>query len=165
MKRKRLLTVILILLFAAAGAFAVFRYERSADSAFPYDKLVRKGYSGSEEELIASLVGEELSPYAGEKSAYELACENGFKGDIGMWTKLLTGKKDSSENKTVYSVACKQGYKGSFAQWLSGLCENPEALGRTADGEGKTDYEYACEYGFEGSFIEWMISLISDKEL
>lgn len=150
------LMVLLLLLTACGGA--------ASDGAV-FDKIVQGGYSGSEEELIASLVGEELSPYDEEKSAYELACEKGYSKSADDWMKTVAGAVAAEDGASAYSVACENGYDGSFAEWLAGLCENPDELGISGYGEKKTDYEYACEYGYEGSFIEWLISLINDKEL
>lgn len=144
--------------------FCLTACNRNTDES-PYLKAISNGYTGSEEEWIAALVGEELSTNAEELSAYEVACDMGYSKDVKTWMKDITGVSSSDENKTAYTVSCENGYDGSFADWLAGTCDNPDELGKSAYGESKTEYEYACEYGYEGTFIEWMISLINDKNL
>jgi len=164
--KKKLLVIPVLLLLVLIGISSCAKVEpNDQTSGFPYDTIMQKGYTGSQEELIASLVGEELSPYNEEKSAYELAAEKGYSGSIEEWMKTLTGAESSDAKKSAYSVACENGYDGTLAEWLTSLCEKPDEMGKSVYGESKTDYEYACEYGYEGSFIEWMISLINDKEL
>lgn len=164
MKRK-LLALAIIFSFALTGlSSCAIGTSKHRTGGFPYDAIVRDGYTGSEEEWVASLVGEEMSPYAEEKSAYALAKEKGYSGSIGNWTETIAGAKSSDADKTVYAVACANGYNGTLAEWLNDLCEFPEELGKSENGQSKTSYEYACEYGYEGPFIEWMISLISGEE-
>ena len=59
------------------------KYSESA-----YDIAVKNGYKGTEEQWLASLVGE-----AGEngKSAYDLAVDNGYKEDVKSWLASLIG--------------------------------------------------------------------------
>lgn len=130
-------------------------------SKTPYDELCADGYRGTPEELIAALVGEQALTGI-EKSAYCIACESGYQGDFGQWTKTLVGVSLSDETVPAYTAACEKGYTGTFPQWLESLVPNPEKLGK--GGEEKSPYELACEYGFEGTYSEWMVSLANDTE-
>ena len=124
-----------------------------------YRTLCDNGYTGTQEQLIASLVGEEKAPQG--DTAYKLATENGYKKTKADWIKTLTGAKEADESLSTYQIACKNGYEGDLTQWLNHIADNPETLGKSKDGNS-TDYELACEYGFMGTFIEWLVSLSSE---
>ena len=155
----------LVVILISVMVFSACSSTNDEPAANPFNASVENGYLGSEEEWIAALIGEEVSPYDEEKSAYELACDKGYSQTLEIWMKDITGVASSDTEKTAYAVACENGYDGTLAEWLTSICEDPEALGKSEYGETKTDYEYACEYGYEGSFIEWMISLINDKDM
>lgn len=127
-----------------------------------YRTLVKAGYSGSQEQLLASLVGEEMG---GDqvRTAYSLACENGYEEGESVWLETLTGVAVEAAGKSPYEIACANGFRGSFAEWLEEIADNPEKLGRSKKNGKKTGYEMACEYGYEGSFTEWLISVSNDK--
>ena len=125
-----------------------------------YRTLCDDGYTGSQEQLIASLVGEEME--AEGDSAYALAVKNGYEKNKVDWIKTLTGAEAADESLSTYQVACANGYEGSLTQWLNHIAEDPDALGKSKDGN-PTDYEQACENGFAGTFIEWIISLSSER--
>lgn len=128
----------------------------------PYQKICMHGYKGSEEQFIASLVGEEIDP-ASQKTAYELAKTNGYEESEKIWMKTLTGESENYEGKTPYSVMCENEYDGSFAQWLTDITIKPNKLGKSKRGQEATEYELACTYGYEGSFIEWLVSISSEQ--
>lgn len=58
-----------------------------------------------------SLVGED------GKSAYEIAVENGFVGDVTEWLASLKG----AYGKSAYDVAVANGFVGTVAQWVASL--------------------------------------------
>ena len=116
-----------------------------------YRTLCDDGYTGTQEQLIASLVGEEAAPQG--ETAYDLAVKNGYRKSQSHWMTTLTGA-DSS--KTPYQAACENGYQGTLIQWLNQIVEQPEALGKS------TEYERACAYGYTGTYIEWLVWLTSD---
>ena len=93
-----------------------------------YRTLCDDGYTGTQEQLIASLVGEETE--SGGDTAFTLAVENGYRKSKPDWIKTLTGAKTFDEKQTPYQVACANGYEGSLSQWLTHIAENPEALGK-----------------------------------
>ncbi len=51
-----------------------------------YDIAVQLGFTGTQEEWIASLQGEQGPP---GKSAFDVAVENGFTGTEAEWTEVL----------------------------------------------------------------------------
>jgi len=74
-----------------------------------------------------------------EKSAYDLAVEQGFEGSLDDWLKTL-------EAKSAYDLAVEQGFEGTLDEWLKSL-------------EAKSAYDLAVEQGFEGTLDEWLKSL------
>ncbi len=160
--RKIVLTAAVIIICGSLGAFAIWRANTNADSKSVYQIIVQDGYQGTQEQWLASLVGQEVSPSEG-KTAYELACENGYKRTERVWMKTLTGNAKAASGASPYAVACKNGYSGSLAQWLESIADAPENLGRSEDSSNKTEYELAREYGYTGTFLEWLISVVSDR--
>ena len=126
-----------------------------------YQTLCSDGYTGTQEQLLASLIGEEAGGQ--EQTAYDLAVENGYSKSYSVWMRTLTKAKSEGNQKTPYQVACENGYQGTLTQWLTQLAENPETLGRSNSGEKQTEYEIACENGYVGSFIEWLVALANDR--
>ena len=125
-----------------------------------YRTLCDDGYTGTQEQLMASLVGEEIAPQG--ETAYALAVANGYQKTKADWMKTFTGAKTVDGSLSTYQVACANGYEGTLTQWLNHIAENPDTLGKS-EGEDPTDYELACEYGFTGTFIEWLVSLSSER--
>ena len=68
------------------------------------------------------------------KSAYDLAVENGFKGNVKEFLYSLRGK----DGKSAYELACEHGFRGSVKQWLRSLYGNAESVIHTA---GTIDHE------------------------
>ena len=56
-----------------------------------YELAVEQGFSGTEEEWLASLVGPQGAAGADGKSAYQVAVDGGFTGDEQAWLASLTG--------------------------------------------------------------------------
>ena len=79
------------------------------DSA--YVLAVENGYTGTEEEWLASLKGNQ-----GDNglTAYELAVENGYTGTVAEWLADLEGA-------SAYELAVEAGYEGTKAEWLESL--------------------------------------------
>ena len=90
----------------------------------------------TEEEWLATLAGKDG---AEGKSAYELACANGYTGTVDEWIASLKGEKgdsgedgkDGRDGKSAYEVALANGYSGTEAEWISELLGN-----RTESGTG-----------------------------
>lgn len=150
------ITAVVVVVVAVAVLLIVGRGGRS-----PYETLCDDGYSGSAEELVASLVGEQHAPGV-EVSAYAMAQSRGYEKSFDRFMQTLVGATTEDTAIPAYTLACENGYAGTLAQWVDTLVPNPQQLGRSMAGESKTDYELACEYGFEGSFGEWMVSLANE---
>ena len=127
-----------------------------------YRQIVRNGYAGTQEQWLASLVGEEAASGDAE-TAYELAVENGYNGSESQWLKTLTGVEVDPATQSPYQLACENGFEGTLSEWLAEIADNPEKLGRSNQKGQKTEYELACEYGYSGTFIEWLVSIAHDQ--
>ena len=104
-----------------------------------YQVAVDNGYTGTEEEWLASLVGP-----AG-KSAYQLAVDNGYVGTLPEWIASLKGEPGDS----AYEIAVQEGFVGTKSQWLASLV-GPQGL---------SAYQVAVAEGYEGSISQWLASL------
>lgn len=131
-------------------------YPQNSDSR--YERLTEKGYFGTEEQLIASLVGDQVEDNVRGKSAYEMGVELGFNGSFDEWIFILTDKHESDETKSAYQVICEHGYKGKLLDYLESIIKNVNDLGKSEIIE--TEYERAVSNGFTGNYIEWLISLV-----
>ena len=152
-----ILVLTLFLILAVLAAFLIIPRQQ-----IPFRQIVRDGYSGTQEQWLASLVGEQVNSGTGQ-TAYMLACENGYDKSESVWIHTLTGVKTTSGAKSMYALACENGFNGTLTQWLTHIAENPGILGKSAEGEEKTSYELACEFGFSGTFIEWIVSVASER--
>lgn len=162
-KRKRwksrkivVFSVIAVVLVVAATLWIWSPWERSI-----YQTIVHGGYSGTQEQWLASLVGETVD---GEmETAYTLAVANGYKGSQKQWNRTLTGVDDPSPHTSTYALACENGFDKTLVEWLTEIADTPETLGLSKGEDRKTEYELACEYGYSGSFIEWLVSVTYDR--
>ncbi len=98
-----------------------------------------------------------------DKTAYELAVDNGYAGNIQEWLALLAGEyaqsvRDGEVGKSAYELAVENGYKGTEKEWLASLV----GKGGKKAADGKSVYELALDNGFEGTFVEWLDSLVID---
>ena len=147
---------IIVLLVVAMFVMLWFAQGRSA-----YQMIVHDGYKGTQEQWLASLVGEETDGSA--DTAYELAVKNGYKGSETEWIEAIVGVSLESVNTSPYKLACEHGFEGSLSEWLTGIADTPEMLGQSDNAEQRTEYELACEYGYSGTFIEWLVSVTHDR--
>lgn len=150
------LTGIIVILLAAVAIMLWFMQGRSA-----YQVIVHDGYTGTQEQWLASLVGGETDSNA--DTAYELAVKNGYKGSETEWVEVIVGISVESVNASPYKLACDNGFEGSLSEWLTEIADNPESLGVSGNNGQKTEYELACEYGYTGTFIEWLVSVTHDR--
>ncbi|ATO30458.1 hypothetical protein RA13_14360 [Bacillus atrophaeus] len=87
-----------------------------------YDIAVDKGFSGTEEEWLASLKGEK-----GDKGSTGAIGAKGDKGDTGATGSKgatgATGKdgKDGKDGLSAYELAVQQGFTGTLDEWLASL--------------------------------------------
>ena len=106
------------------------------------------GFSGSQTEWLASLVGADGT--------------NGTDGEDG------TDGTDGDDGASAYELAVADGFSGSQTEWLASLVGADGTNG--TDGEDGTDgtdgddgasaYELAVDDGFSGSQTEWLASLV-----
>ncbi|PRR94640.1 hypothetical protein C6W23_04805 [Bacillus atrophaeus] len=75
-----------------------------------YDIAVDKGFSGTEEEWLASLKGEK-----GDKGSTGAIGAKGDKGDTG------AAGKDGKDGLSAYELAVQQGFTGTLDEWLASL--------------------------------------------
>lgn len=159
-KRKNMavpvLSGVIVILLIAVAAMLLNVHNRSV-----YQVISHDGYTGTQEQWLASLVGEETDMNA--ESAYELAVRNGYIGSESEWIEALAGVSVEKVKTSPYQLACEMGFEGSLTEWLTQIADKPEKLGRSNDEEKKTEYELACEYGYTGTFIEWLVSVTHDR--
>ncbi len=156
MKAKKWFSCVVIVAMIAPMLFGC------SNKTCAYERIVQKGYTGTREEFIASLVGETViqeSDFENE-SAFALAKSKGYRGSFNEWAETLTGSTANEHSASTYSIAQKNGYASSLSDWLTELMNNPDDLG-VSDGETQSAFELACEYGFQGTYIEWLVSLVS----
>lgn len=105
------------------------------------------------------------SYYAGNdvKTAYDLACEQGFTGSIQDWLSLInkidTINQDclSNEVQSAYQSAVNLGFNGTIQDWLSLIyAEKDDCLVGT---NLNNIYESAVKSGFNGTLEEWLSSI------
>ncbi len=146
------LGTILIIVIAVAVLFAIKANTKkptgSAVSETAYSKIVKDGYKGTAEQLLASLVSEH---YDSEKRAFDFAVENGYSKNAEEWLKNILGNKGKllTTEKSSYDSVCENGFTGTEEQWLKTL----EGINES---DGITSYQKACENGFEGSPSDWL---------
>ena len=147
--------ILVIFIIAAAIALLLIR------DTSPFQQLKKDGYKGTEEQWLASLVGETVDKNA--DSAYSLACQNGYTADYATWAEVLTGHSAAESSDSMYDLACQNGYQGTLQEWLLTLAQNPDKLGKSKGTQNKTEYELACDFGYEGTFIEWIVSVAYER--
>ncbi|WBY35247.1 collagen-like protein [Bacillus amyloliquefaciens] len=81
------------------------------------------------------------------KSAYDIAVDNGFQGNVEEWLTSLKGEKGST------GATGAKGDKGD-----TGATGAKGATG-VAGKDGKSAYELAVQQGFTGTLDEWLASL------
>lgn len=152
-----------IVIVLATVAILLVAIVWSTQNQSIYRTIVRNGYTGTQEQMLASLVGEEAD--SDVESAYTLAVNNGYKGTLADWSETFVGVPVEFTGVSTYRQACENGFEGSLTEWLTQIASNPEKLGRSGNGQQKTEYELACEYGYIGTFIEWLVSVTQDRVL
>ena len=139
--------------------------EGAGTDAKTSDKTSVSSGSGDEDALVIfyndgstkEITGATGSGGQDGKSAYEIAVENGFSGDVNAWLASLKGAKgdsgsngtgtqgnpgkdgtDGKNGKSAYEIARDGGYTGTEAEWL-------ESLKGTDGTNGKSAFEIANE--------------------
>ena len=81
-------------------------------------------------------------------SAYDLAVQNGYTGDLEQWLMSLAGETgpEGKVGKSAYELAVENGYTGSIEEWLGSLIGAPGETGKTG-AAGKSAYDLAVENG------------------
>ena len=102
------------------------------------------------------------------KSAYELAVENGFEGDLAAWLTSLHGKDGATgaagaDGKSAFALykEANPEYTGTLEEWLASLVGAQGEKGEAGEtgADGKSAYELACDNGYQGTVQEWLLSL------
>ena len=158
MKYRNHCWAVIVFMMVVTTAFCFYGCKENATCA--YETIVSSGYKGSEEQFIASLVGETYDHDANGVSAYEKAAELGYTKDFEEWSETLTGYRESDSSKTVFQIAKEVGYTGGFSEFLEGLVRDSSQLGRSHSSNNPTEYEKAVNNGYVGSYIEWLIFLV-----
>ena len=117
-----------------------------------YDLAVEKGYTGTIDEWLETLVGERGTD---GKSAYDLAVEKGYTGTLEEWLESLVGKQGAN-GKSTYELAVEKGYTGTLEEWLESLVGEQGI-------DGKSAYDLAVEKGYTGTIDEWLESLVGKQ--
>ena len=115
-----------------------------------YEIAVEYGFSGTEEEWLASLKGER-----GEQGAQG---ERGEKGDPGEPGETGLPGIDGKDGASAYDLAVAGGYEGSASEWLASL-KGEDGQDGSNGIDGKSAYEIAAANGYEGTEEEWLESL------
>lgn len=117
-----------------------------------YELAVEKGYSGTEEEWLESLKGNNGTSGNDGKSAYELAVEKGYRGTLDEWLEDLQGETgQKGESGITPKLKIENGY-----WYVSYDKENQmwEQLGKATDEDGAdgepifsdVDYKTSSDY-------------------
>jgi len=109
------------------------------------------------------------SPGPAGKSAYEVAVDQGFVGDVVAWLESLRGAPGSpgspgspgTPGASAYAVAVANGFVGNEAAWLESLRgESGEPGSPGSPGTpGASAYQVAVAAGFVGDEATWLESL------
>lgn len=125
-----------------------------ADGKSAYEIAVEHGFTGTEEEWLASLEG---ADGVNGLSAYQVAVNNGFVGTEAQWLISLEGTPGANGTNgtngiSAYQSALNNGFIGTEAEWLASI--------EGTDGtNGLSAYEVALSEGFVGTQAEWVASL------
>lgn len=107
------------------------------------------------------------------KSAYDIACDNGFVGTEAAWVASLKGADGADgadgSSVTITNVSETDAPGGTntvtFSDGMTLQVKNGrDGAGSSSPGaEGKSAYDLAVEGGFEGTVEAWLASLKGDK--
>lgn len=99
------------------------------------------------------------------KSAYEIAVEDGFSGNIYEWLESLKG--ESGYSPTVSAEAIPSGTRVTITDAVSStvfdVMNGAEGPSGASGAPGKSAYEIAVEAGFTGTSAEWLDSLVGPE--
>jgi len=108
------------------------------------------------------------------KSAYEIAVEDGFSGNVYEWLESLKGDPgDPGFSPIVSAEAIPSGTRITITDAVSSTvfdvmngeqgpsgAQGPQGPSGTSGAPGKSAYELAVEAGFTGTSAEWLDSLV-----
>ena len=182
MKRKLSLVVAFVLIFVFAIVCMIGcnkqepkQGDAGKDGKSAYELAVDKGYTGTEEEWLASLVGakgdkgDTGAAGADGKSAYQLAVEKGYTGTESEWLASLAGA-NGKDGKSAYELAVENGYEGDLTSWLLSLvgqkgdkgdvgASGKDGLNGQDGVDGKSAYQIWLDNGNAGTevdFLNWL---------
>ena len=142
------------------------KMAQGVDGKSAYEIAKEHGYSGTEEQWLASLKGETgATGKTGKKgadgsTAFELAKKHGYEGTEEQWLASLKGTDGNkgSDGSTAFELAKKHGYEGTEEQWLSSL-KGTDGINGANGSDGLSAYEIAKKNGYKDSEEEWLKSL------
>ena len=130
--------------------------ETGATGLSAYDVAVAVGFTGTEEEWLASLKGAKGDP--GETgatglSAYEVAVAGGYTGTEAEWLASLKGAKGDpgdvgASGLSAYEIAVAGGYAGTEEEWLASLKGEKGDQGETGSGCTATAFSSSSGSGY-----------------
>lgn len=142
------------------------KMAQGVDGKSAYEIAKEHGYTGTEEQWLASLKGETgATGKTGKKgadgsTAFELAKKHGYEGTEEQWLASLKGDDGSngSDGLTAFELAKKHGYEGTEEQWLASL-KGTDGINGVNGSNGLSAYEIAKKNGYKDSEEEWLKSL------
>lgn len=166
------------------GAWKDLGTIRGPDGLSAYELAQQSGFTGSLEDWLASLKGDQGEQGIEGKSAYEIAVEQGFNGTLEDWLDSLKGEiapairlKGYRESEDQLPEGASQydayviggnvwAYVGDPLAWVDlgpfGGPQGPQGeKGEKGDkgDRGESNYEIAVRNGFEGTEAEWLKSI------
>lgn len=137
-------------------------------------------YEATQDGQSVKVQGTQL--FAQGKSAYQVAVQQGYVGNVTAWLASLVGPKGDKGDQglkgdqgdqgeqgdpgleglrglqglSAYQVAQNQGYPGTEAEWVASIVG-------VAGADGKSAYQVAVDGGFVGNQAAWLASLVGPK--
>lgn len=161
-----------------------------ADGASAYEVAVADGFTGTEDEWLASLVGPQgpqgdtgATGPQGDPGEPGATGETGPQGEPGVMGDTGPAGADGA---SAYDLAVADGFEGTEAEWQASLVGPQGPKGDTGDtgpagatgeqgpagdtgatgpagADGASAYEVAVADGFEGTEDEWLASLVGPQ--
>lgn len=145
-----------------------------------YQIWLEEGHTGSREDFLEWLKGEDGEVGSDGKSAYDIWLEAGYIGSQADFLKWLKGKdgvgEAGSDGKSAYDIWLEAGHTGSqedFLNWIKGEKGNSGTDGTNgSDGSDGTDgkdglsaYEIYVKYNpdYTGTEEQWINALVNNQ--
>jgi hypothetical protein len=139
--------------------------DGGSDGKSAYEIAVDRGFAGTEEEWLVSLVGPKGDKGEPGQDGNAIVPEFTVDGDghlIAQWgdqEPVDVGRVTGVAGLSAYEVATRHGFEGTEAQWLASLKGEQGERGPL----GFSAYEVAKREGFSGTREEWLASLKGEQ--